>query len=107
MYSWLYALITVFGWGTWLAPSQRASSPISNQESVCAGPITSIATVWRCYRAAREHGGAMFWLTFAGADRALAASRLTGTAKLGMAKAFASGHPSYCGQPDLGRSVIR
>lgn len=92
MYSWFYALITVFGWGTWLAPSQRVKFPNQQIKNLyVAGTNLIIATVVALLQGStRAVDGAMFWLTFAGgliwAVGGLAA--FTGTAKLGMAKAF-------------------
>lgn len=92
MYSWLYALITVFGWGTWLAPSQKVKFPNQQIKNLyVAGTNLVIATAVALLQgSAWALNGAMFWLTFAGgliwAVGGLAA--FTGTVKLGMAKAF-------------------
>ena len=92
MRSLVYALITVFGWGTWLAPSQKVNFPnqqIRNLYVVATnlGIATAVAlwqgSVW-------ELDAATFWLTFLGgliwAVGGLCA--FTATNKLGMAKAF-------------------
>ncbi len=92
MVSWLYALITVFGWGTWLAPSQTVKFPNQQIKNLyVAGANLVIATVVALLQGSVwALNGAMFWLTFAGgliwAVGGLAA--FTGTARLGMAKAF-------------------
>jgi glucose uptake protein len=92
MRSLLYAWITVFGWGTWLAPSQKVNFP--NQQirtlyvvATNLGIATAVAlwqgSVW-------ELTAATFGLTFLGgmiwAVGGLCA--FTATNKLGMAKAF-------------------
>ncbi len=88
----LYALITVFGWGTWLAPSQKVTFPnqqIRNLYVVATnlGIATAVAllqgSVW-------ELTAATFWLTFLGGViwAVGGLSAFTGTNKLGMAKAF-------------------
>ncbi len=92
MRSLLYALITVFGWGTWLAPSQKVIFPnqqIKTLYVVAAnlGIATAVAlwqgSVW-------DLTAATFGLTFLGgmiwAVGGLCA--FTATNKLGMAKAF-------------------
>ncbi|MBN2392332.1 MAG: hypothetical protein JXR84_16505 [Anaerolineae bacterium] len=92
MRSLVYALITVFGWGTWLAPSQKVNFPNQQIRTLYVvvtnlGIATAVAlgqgSVW-------ELTAARFWLTFLGgviwAIGGLSA--FTATNKLGMAKAF-------------------
>ena len=92
MRSLLYALITVFGWGTWLAPSHKVTFPnqqIKTLYVVAAnlGIATAVAlwqgSVW-------ELTPATFWLTFLGGMiwAVGGLSAFTATNKLGMAKAF-------------------
>jgi glucose uptake protein len=92
MESILYALITVFGWGTWLAPSQKVIFPSQEIKTLYVvltnlGMATAVA-VWR--GAIVELAPATFWLTVLGgmiwAVGGLCA--FTGTNKLGIAKAF-------------------
>jgi len=92
MRSLLYALITVFGWGTWLAPSQKVNFPnqqIKTLYVVAAnlGIATAVA-LWQ--GGVRDLTAAAFWLTFLGgviwAAGGLCA--FTATNKLGMAKAL-------------------
>lgn len=92
MESILYALITVFGWGTWLAPSQKVIFPSQEIKTLYVvltnlGIATAVA-VWR--GAIVELAPATFWLTVLGgmiwAVGGLCA--FTGTNKLGIAKAF-------------------
>jgi glucose uptake protein len=92
MRSLVYALITVFGWGTWLAPSQKVNFP--NQQIrtlyvvVTNLGIATVVALWQ--GSVWELTAATFWLTFAGgliwAVGGLCA--FTATNKLGMAKAF-------------------
>jgi len=97
MHSLLYALITVFGWGTWLAPSQKVDFP--NQQIRTLYVVAAnlgIATVIALWQGPLGQEGvwdltaATFWLTFLGgviwAVGGLCA--FTATNKLGMAKAF-------------------
>ena len=88
----LYALITVFGWGMWLAPSQKVIFPSQEIKTLYVvltnlGIATAVA-VWR--GAIVELAPATFWLTVLGgmiwAVGGLCA--FTGTNKLGIAKAF-------------------
>ena len=87
-----YALIVVFGWGTWLAPSQKvafASQRVRNLYVVITNlAIATVVALWQ--GSVWELTAAAFWLTFAGgliwAVGGLCA--FTGTNKLGMAKAF-------------------
>ena len=92
MESILYALITVFGWGTWLAPSQKVIFPSQEIKTLYVvltnlGIATAVA-VWRGVIV--ELAPATFWLTVLGgmiwAVGGLCA--FTGTNKLGIAKAF-------------------
>src|SRR4029453_8122832 len=92
MESLLYALITVFGWGTWLAPSQKVIFP-SQEIKTLYVVLTNlgIATVVAVGRGAIvELSPATFWLTVLGgmiwAVGGLCA--FTGTNNLGIAKAF-------------------
>ncbi|MBN1876211.1 MAG: hypothetical protein JXA33_18450 [Anaerolineae bacterium] len=92
MRSLFYALITVFGWGTWLAPSQKVIFPnqqIRNLYVVAANlGIATVVALWQ--GSIRGLPPATFGLTFLGgviwAVGGLCA--FTGTNKLGMAKAF-------------------
>jgi glucose uptake protein len=92
MDSLFYALITVFGWGTWLAPSQKVIFP--NQQIKTLYVVATnlgIATVVAVWKAAIvELTAATFWLTVLGgmiwAVGGLCA--FIGTSKLGIAKAF-------------------
>lgn len=92
MNSLLYAVITVFGWGTWLAPSQKVRFP--NQQIKTLYVVATnlvIATVVALWQGGiAELTPAMFWLTLLGgviwAAGGLCA--FTGTNKLGIAKAF-------------------
>jgi glucose uptake protein len=92
MESLFYALITVFGWGTWLAPSQKVIFPNQQIKTLYVvatnlGIATAVA-VWQ--GAIAELTAATFWLTLLGgmiwAVGGLCA--FTGTNKLGIAKAF-------------------
>ena len=92
MESLLYALITVFGWGTWLAPSQKVIFP-SQEIKTLYVVLTNlgIATGIAVSRGATvELTSATFWLTVLGgmiwAVGGLCA--FNGTNKLGIAKAF-------------------
>src|ERR1044071_2423501 len=92
MRSLFYALITVFGWGTWLAPSQKVIFP--NQQIKTFYVVATnlgIATVVGLWQGdVWELTAATFWLTLLGgviwAGGGFCA--FTGTNKLGMAKAF-------------------
>jgi glucose uptake protein len=92
MESLLYALITVFGWGTWLAPSQKVIFPNQQIKTLYVVAtnlgIATLVAVWQGIAA--ELTAAMFWLTVLGgmiwAVGGLCA--FTGTNKLGIAKAF-------------------
>jgi glucose uptake protein len=92
MRSLLFALITVFGWGTWLAPSQKVIFPnqqIKTLYVVAANlGIATVVGLWQ--GGVWELTAATFWLTLLGgviwAGGGFCA--FTGTNKLGMAKAF-------------------
>lgn len=92
MQSLLFALITVFGWGTWLAPSQKVIFP--NQQIKTLYVVATnlvIATVVGLWQGGIwELTAGTFWLTLLGgviwAGGGFCA--FTGTNKLGMAKAF-------------------
>jgi glucose uptake protein len=92
MESLLYALITVFGWGTWLAPSQNVMFPNQQIKTLYVVAtnlgIATVVVVWQ--GAIAELTAATFWLTVLGgmiwAVGGLCA--FTGTNKLGIAKAF-------------------
>jgi len=92
MNSLLFALITVFGWGTWLAPSQKVVFPNQQVKTLYVvaanlGIATAVALwqggVWNL-------SPATFWLTFLGGMiwAVGGLSAFTATNKLGMAKAF-------------------
>ncbi len=92
MNSLLFALITVFGWGTWLAPSQKVVFPNQQVKTLYVvaanlGIATAVALwqggVW-------DLSPATFWLTFLGGMiwAVGGLSAFTATNKLGMAKAF-------------------
>lgn len=87
----LYALITVFAWGTWLAPSQRV--PLKNQQVrmfYLAAVNLAVASAISWSRGSAGLTWLQFWPPFAG-GLVWAASGLcafTATARLGMAKAF-------------------
>ena len=92
MQSLFYALITVFGWGTWLAPSQKVIFPSQEIKTLyVVATNLGIATVVAIWQGAwaeltpRTFGltvlGGMIW-----AVGGLCA--FTGTNKLGIAKAF-------------------
>jgi glucose uptake protein len=87
-----YAFITLLGWGTWLAPSQKVQFPNQQIKTLyVVGTNLVIAVVvafWRGGLGAVTAG--MFWLTFVGGlIWALGGwCAFTGTHKLGIAKAF-------------------
>lgn len=92
MRSLLFALITVFGWGTWLAPSQKVIFPNQQVKTLYVvaanlGIATAVALwqggVWNL-------SPATFWLTFLGGMiwAVGGLSAFTATHALGMAKAF-------------------
>jgi glucose uptake protein len=92
MLSVLYALITLVGWGTWLAPSQNINFPNQQIKTLYVVAtnlvIALVVALWQGSIA--ELNAATFWLTLLGgviwAVGSLCA--FTGTNKLGMAKAF-------------------
>src|SRR4030095_14481307 len=92
MESLLYALITVFGWGTWLAPSQKVIFPSQEIKTLyVVATNLAIATVVAIWQGSIvELTPATFWLTVLGgmiwAVGGLCA--FTGTNRLGIAKAF-------------------
>ena len=87
-----YAFLTLLGWGTWLAPSQKVQFPnqqIKNLYVVLTNlVIAAVVAFWRGDLG--EVTGGTFWLTFVGGlIWALGGwSAFTGTNKLGIAKAF-------------------
>lgn len=93
MASLFYALITVFGWGTWLAPSQKVKFPSQQIKTLyVVATNLGIATVVALWQGAiTELTASAFWLTVLGgmiwAVGGLCA--FTGTKELGIAKAFA------------------
>ena len=92
MESLFYALITVFGWGTWLAPSQNVRFPNQQIKTLYVVAtnlaIATMVAIWR--GVAAELTAMSFWLAVLGgmiwAVGGLCA--FTGTNKLGIAKAF-------------------
>ncbi|HEY0738787.1 MAG TPA: GRP family sugar transporter [Herpetosiphonaceae bacterium] len=88
----LYALITLVGWGTWLAPSQKVSFPNQQIKTLYVVAtnllIALVVALW--LDSIGELSAATFWLTLLGgviwAIGGLCA--FTGTNKLGIAKAF-------------------
>ena len=92
MNSLYFALLTLLGWGTWLAPSQKVIFP-SQQIKPLYVVVTNLAIAalvafWR--GGIGEVTAGMFWLTIlGGVIWALGGwCAFTGTSKLGMAKAF-------------------
>lgn len=92
MLSWLYALITLVGWGTWLVPSQKVTFPnqqIKTLYVVAANlAIATIVALWQGVAGALSVPafglmvlGGVIW-AFGGL------CAFTGTNKLGIAKAF-------------------
>lgn len=92
MQTLLYALITVFGWGTWLAPSQKVVFPNQQVKTLYVVltnlAIASLVVLWQGSLA--ELTPSTFWLAFLGGLiwAAGGLSAFTATNKLGMAKAF-------------------
>ena len=92
MNSWFYTVITLLGWGTWLAPSQKVSFP--NQEIktlyvvLTNLGIAALLAFWR--GGSGDVGAGSFWLTVLGGIIWAAGGwcAFTGTNKLGIAKAF-------------------
>ena len=67
MQSLLYALLTLLGWGTWLAPSQKILFPnqqIKTLYVVITNLIIATVVVW--WRGFGEVTAGMFWLTVLG-----------------------------------------
>lgn len=92
MQSLLYALITLLGWGTWLAPSQKIIFP-NQQVKTLYVAITNlvIATVVVFWQGGiRGVTAGMFWLTVLGGIIWAVSGwcAFTATNKLGIAKAF-------------------
>src|SRR5687767_4162019 len=92
MLTWFYALITIFGWGTWLAPSQKVVYPNQQIKTlyVVATNLVIATVVALSQGALAELTASTFWLTvLGGMIWALGGlSAFTGTNKLGIAKAF-------------------
>jgi glucose uptake protein len=92
MLTWLYALITLSGWGTWLAPTQKVAFPAQQIRTlyvVAANlAIATLIAVWQ--GSAAELDASAFWLAFLGGLIWAVGgfSAFTGTSRLGMAKAF-------------------
>lgn len=92
MNSLFYAFITLVGWGTWLAPSQKVVFP--NQEIktlyvvVTNLAIAALVAFWR--GGIGDVSAGTFWLTVLGGVIWAAGGwcAFTGTNKLGIAKAF-------------------
>jgi len=92
MRSLFYALITVCGWGTWLAPSHKVTFPNQQIKTLYVVAtnlgIATVAALWQ--GGIWELTPATFWLTLLGgviwAFGGLCA--FTGTSRLGIAKAF-------------------
>jgi glucose uptake protein len=92
MDSLFYALITIFGWGTWLAPSQKVIFPNQQIKTLYVVAtnlgIATMVAVWQGTIA--ELTAARFWLMILGgmiwAVGGLCA--FTSTNQLGIAKAF-------------------
>lgn len=92
MSSLLFALITVFGWGTWLAPSQKVNFPNQQIKTLyVVAANLAIATAVALWQGSVWHlTPATFWLTFLGGMiwAVGGLSAFTATNALGMAKAF-------------------
>src|SRR5215510_7239461 len=92
MDSLLYALITLLGWGTWLAPSQKVVFPNQQIKTLYVVAtnlgIAAVVALWQ--GAIVELTASTFWLTvFGGIIWAIGGlCAFTGTNKLGIAKAF-------------------
>jgi glucose uptake protein len=92
MNSWFYALITLLGWGTWLAPSQKVVFP-NQQIKTFYVVITNLviaALVGFWGGGLGELTAGTFWLTVLGGMIWAVGGwcAFTGTSQLGMAKAF-------------------
>lgn len=92
MNSFFYALITLLGWGTWLAPSQKVTYPNQQIKTLYVVitnlVIAAFVALWRGGFA--QVNGGTFWLTVLGGVIWAVGGwcAFTGTNKLGMAKAF-------------------
>jgi glucose uptake protein len=92
MESLLYALITILGWGTWLAPSQKVIFPNQQIKTLYVVAtnlgIATMVVIWQ--GAIAELTPGTFWLTVLGGMiwAVGGLSAFTGTNKLGIAKAF-------------------
>jgi glucose uptake protein len=92
MHPLFLALIVVFGWGTWLAPSQKVAFPnqrVRNLYVVLTNlAIATVVALWQ--GSLWQLTAPVFWLTFSGGlIWALGGlSAFTAASKLGMAKAF-------------------
>ena len=92
MLSFFYAMITVFGWGTWLAPSHKVTFPNQQIKTlyVVATNLIIATTIALWQGDVSELSTSTFWLTLIGgiiwAAGGLCA--FTATNNLGIAKAF-------------------
>jgi len=92
MRSLFYALITVVGWGTWLAPSQKVNFP--NQQTRNLYVVTTNLVIATAIAMVQGNLSGLksttFWLTFLGGVIWAVGgfSAFYGANKLGMAKAF-------------------
>ena len=92
MNSLLYALITLLGWGTWLAPSQKVVFPSQQIKTLYVVAtnlaIAALIAFWR--GGIHEVTAGMFWLTVLGGVIWAVGGwcAFTATNRLGMAKAF-------------------
>lgn len=92
MYSVLYALITLLGWGTWLAPSQKVIFPNQQIKTLYVVltnlVIAAVVAFW--LGGLREVTAGVFWLTVLGGVIWAVGGwcAFTATNKLGIAKAF-------------------
>lgn len=92
MNGWIYALITLLGWGTWLAPSQKVMYPNQQIKTLYVVLtnliIAAVVTFWR--GGIGEVTAGTFWLTVLGGMIWAVGGwcAFTGTNKLGIAKAF-------------------
>ncbi len=92
MLTLFYALITVFGWGTWLAPSQKVTFPGQQIKTLYVVASNLLITVVIAFWQGDiwELTATTFWFTFMGgivwAVGGICA--FTSTNKLGIAKAF-------------------
>jgi glucose uptake protein len=92
MNSWLYAFITLLGWGTWLAPSQKVVFPNQQIKTLYVVltnlVIAAVVAFWQ--GGLGEVTSEMFWLTLLGGIIWAGGGwcAFTATNKLGIAKAF-------------------